>query len=71
MAAVGVFLRRQQTGIETVFRLVVDPILVPDFFPVFLLERGEAFVLEEVDKQSDGWFLEIIRSARSQRTGVE
>jgi hypothetical protein len=54
-----------------VFRLVFDPVLVPTFGVVFLLQRGQTLAVEEFGQALDGGLREIGRRSRARRTGRE
>src|SRR3954447_4585715 len=56
---------------ETVFRLVVDPVLIPALLAVFPLERRQSFGLEEINEKADGRVFQVFRGIRGWRRGIE
>jgi len=53
-----------------VLGLIVEPILVPVFLAILLLEGFEALALKKLDEQANGRVLQVFRCA-SRRRGVE
>ena len=49
----------EKTGVKMVPGLVRQKIFVPQFAAVFVFESGEAFVLEEFQKGSGEWIIQI------------
>ena len=70
-AARRIRFRRHDAGVKAVLRLILDPIVVPPFEPVLLLQRGETFLLEKLRKPLNRRFGEVCRRARSRRAGRE
>src|SRR5205085_9524433 len=71
MTEAGIARRRQEARIELMLGLVIDPILIPLFVPILLLERFQPLVLEEIGKQPKRALLRVFRKSAGWRCRAE